>query len=187
MAGPSGAGKTSIADLLIAKGRFSLVRSATTRPPRADGREGEYIYLSEEEFRARLSRGEFVEHTEFSGNMYGTPLSEIVKIASDGKTPILILDMNGISSIQKSPDVDAFSVYIYADISELDRRLFDRGLNANEPAAVTEKRKRKNREDLEALSEKSALFDLVIENKYGEMESVAEQIKSAFFQDFTGA
>ena len=182
LAGLSGAGKSSVADLLSDMGDFMLVRSATTRERRGDGHGAEYIYISREDFLLRAERGEFVEHTEFSGNLYGTPMSELERIASAGKFPVLVLDINGIKSIRKRDDVDTLSVYIQADIDELDRRLEYRGKSAATPAAETEKRKKRNRDDLAEFLKSLYLFDLVIENKTGEIKDTVEKIRREFFK-----
>ena len=51
VAGPSGAGKTTVADGLIESlGNLEMSRSATTREKRGDGRDNEYIYLQKDEF-----------------------------------------------------------------------------------------------------------------------------------------
>ena len=81
LAGPSAVGKTTVADYILKSyPSFSLVRSATTRAKRGDGHDAEYIYLSREEFNARLLSGKMLEHTEYANEMYGTPASEIERI-----------------------------------------------------------------------------------------------------------
>ena len=44
LVGPSAVGKTTVADEIISRGGFSLIRSLTTRAPRGDGHDDEYIY-----------------------------------------------------------------------------------------------------------------------------------------------
>lgn len=182
LAGLSGAGKSSIADLLSESGDFMLARSATTRERRGDGRGEEYIYLSRDEFLRLAESGEFLEYTDFSENLYGTPISELQRIFAAGKIPILVLDINGIKSIRKRAEVDTLSVYIHADIEELDRRLEYREKNSKTPPEQTEKRKQKNRDDAREFSKNRDLFDLVIENKTGKIKDTAEKIRRAFFE-----
>ena len=51
IAGPSGAGKTTVADnLILEEGNLEMSRSATTREKRGDGRDDEYIYLQKDVF-----------------------------------------------------------------------------------------------------------------------------------------
>ena len=78
LVGPSAVGKTTVMSELIRRGpEFEFIRSATTRSPRGDGHDDEYIYLTVDEFRARISTGGMLEYTEYGGNLYGTPASEI--------------------------------------------------------------------------------------------------------------
>ena len=124
LAGPSAVGKTTVAhEILSADSRFSLSRSATTRAPRGDGYDSEYIYLSRTEFERRIASGEVLEYTEYAGAYYGTPHSEIERIDKEGKIPLLILDRQGVASLSHSPLVASCSVYIYDDISVMEERL----------------------------------------------------------------
>ena len=82
LAGPSGAGKTTVFQRVLESSRLPLVRSvsATTRPPRTGERDGvDYHFLSQEEFERRVRRGEFLEHFEVFGRgcWYGTLWSEV--------------------------------------------------------------------------------------------------------------
>ena len=95
IAGPSAVGKTTVMKkILTLYPEFEFVRSATTREARNDSHKSEYIYLSVDEFKKRLSDGKMLEYTEFGGNFYGTPESEIERIFAQGKIPLLILDSN---------------------------------------------------------------------------------------------
>ncbi|MBQ7333510.1 MAG: guanylate kinase, partial [Clostridia bacterium] len=100
LAGASGVGKTSVAaEILSRNDEYRLIRSATTRAPRGDSHDGEYIYVSEEEFKELIFRGELLEYMNYGGNFYGTPVSEINLAFSLGKTPLLILDIEGVKSL----------------------------------------------------------------------------------------
>ena len=93
VAGPSAVGKTTVAHrMLELDSRFEFVRSVTTRPCRADQFDNEYIYITEEEFRHLINTDGVLEYTIYAGNYYGTPRSEIDRIISEGKIPLLILD-----------------------------------------------------------------------------------------------
>ena len=186
LAGASGAGKSSIGELLVSRGGFELARSATTRECRRDGSADEYIYLSRAAFLEGVKRGEFLEYTEFSGNLYGTPLSEINRILASGKIPLLILDMNGIESLKRQSGIDAYSVYIYAPLSVLDERLDRRRVLAKTSPEQTGRRKRQNREDYRSLPEKVRLFDTFVENAEGCRESVADEVFTLFSENSKG-
>lgn len=183
LAGPSAVGKTTVMKQILAqRPDFEFIRSATTRAPRGDGNDGEYIYLSRDEFLSRLEQGKMLEYTEFGGNYYGTPASEIERAFSARKIPVLILDLNGVASLVNGDgDYRTFAVYITADMQTLDERLYERAAMdafSEKAMATLNRRKAQNREDLEKISSRKVLFNLVLKN-----ESVAEcasQILSSF-------
>ena len=101
LAGPSAVGKTTVMKALMSKYEgFDYIRSATTRAPRGDGYDSEYIYLSINDFSSLIKNGGVLEYTEYGGNFYGTPSSEIERIFEDGKIPMLILDINGVKTLK---------------------------------------------------------------------------------------
>ncbi|MBE6645105.1 MAG: hypothetical protein E7612_06995 [Ruminococcaceae bacterium] len=183
LAGPSAVGKTTVMKrILSVYNNFELVRSATTRAPRGDGHDGEYIYLSESEFKSKIENGEMLEYTEYSGNLYGTPYSELKRIFGKGRTPLLILDINGVLSLKNTPrDFKTVAVYITADTEILDARLKKRAEVAGntEAALLTmEKRKMQNHRDLQLVSKLTDKFDAVIRND--DIEICADSINKIF-------
>jgi guanylate kinase len=122
--GPSGAGKgTLIRGLSERIPGVEVAVSATTRPQRpgeVDGRE--YYFLSESTFLAKASAGEFLEHVEFAGGRYGTLASEMQRIAAAGRTCVLELEIEGALDVQERIP-GAVTVFIAADVPELERRL----------------------------------------------------------------
>ena len=82
VSGPSGVGKTTVADILCATGRYGESVSATTRPPRAGEIDGlHYHFLDAVAFEARVQRGDFLEHATVHGYRYGTLRAEVEKYA----------------------------------------------------------------------------------------------------------
>ena len=91
VAGPSGGGKTAVTNLIAQRDpRFTFLRSATTRAKRGDGNDGEYIYLSRDEFLSLEKSGGFVESTEYNGELYGTTVEEVKRAAAEEKIPLLV-------------------------------------------------------------------------------------------------
>lgn len=128
IAGPSAVGKTTVAHrMLELDSRYEFVRSVTTRPRRADQFDNEYIYIKEEEFCHLIATGGVLEHTQYAGSFYGTPRSEIDRITSEGKIPLLILDINGVESLSKNKgDISPCGVYVWDDIDVVTDRLHKR-------------------------------------------------------------
>lgn len=166
--GPSGAGKTTVADALIERlGDLEMSRSATTRQRRGDGRDDEYVYLTVEEFEDSINKGEVLEYTNYSGNYYGTRKCELDRILAEGKKPILVLDYFGARSLKERLDYPVIAIYVYTTLAETQKRLTERDLrsSANEKKLDTlKKRINENVNDYLHLKEFSQLFDLYAEN-----------------------
>ena len=181
LAGPSGVGKTTLGHALLERDkRFELVRSLTSRVPRGDSFDEEYIYVTRDEFLSVAESGGVLEQTEYAGNLYGTPRSEIDRISGEGRIPLLILDLVGVHTIMsKKSDIGVCGIYLVAPDEVLDARLRQR---YGEDVEKLASRLAQNRIDLEnARNMKDELFAF-IENAGGIDESV-DKVVSAF-EDF---
>jgi len=157
--GPSGAGKgTLIRELVGRAPGIAVTVSATTRERRRGEEDGrEYWFLSDEDFLARVGRGEFLEHVEFvSGHRYGTLRSELDRIAANGHVPLLELETEGALRVKHAVP-GAVTIFISARVDELERRLRER---ATESSGEIHERIEHARKQLEQAGE----FDHVIEN-----------------------
>jgi guanylate kinase len=126
--GPSGAGKgTLIKGLLERVPGLEVAVSATTRAQRPGEIDGhDYWFLSDEEFSRRIGAGAFLEHVPYvSGRRYGTLRSEMERIAADGRTCVLELELEGALAVQ-SEVAGSVTIFIAADVQELERRLGER-------------------------------------------------------------
>lgn len=128
LSGPSGVGKTTVAQSLLGDPSFARAVTATTRAPRpgeVDGRD--YRFLGAAEFADAVARGEFLEHAEVHGRRYGTPRSEVERVLAAGRTCLLVIDVQGAATL-RSAGVPALFVFL-APPSEtaLRDRLLGRG------------------------------------------------------------
>lgn len=171
IAGPSAVGKTTVAHAIITlDDRFEFVRSVTTRAPRGDAFDDEYIYITREEFLSLIPVGGVLEHTEYAGALYGTPRSEVERICSEGRVPLLVLDTNGVRSISRFDDIGTCAVYVYDHINVMEQRLYDRFVGSSPTAEGLRKfvsRRDKNVEDYLSLGEYAPHFYSFIENSGG--------------------
>jgi guanylate kinase len=130
--GPSGAGKGTLIKRLVERhSELEVAVSATTRPMRegeVDGRE--YWFLREEEFLARVAAGGFLEHVEYVGGRYGTLASELDRIADEGRTCVLELEIEGALRVQEEVE-GSITLFIAADVPELERRLRERATESS--------------------------------------------------------
>lgn len=107
ISGPSGAGKTSICQGLLEtlpRARWSV--SVTTRPRRGNEVDGEaYHFITRDEYARMVAAGELLEHAEYLGNGYGTPLKPVREAIESGETLILEIDVQGAEQVaRKMPD-----------------------------------------------------------------------------------
>ncbi|MBW7889946.1 MAG: guanylate kinase [Chitinophagaceae bacterium] len=134
---PSGSGKTSIVRYLLDKypQRLGFSISATTRKPRGNEVEGkDYYFLSEEVFKQKIRKNEFVEwEMVYEGKYYGTLESELTRLWGNGKTPVLDIDVKGALHIQQRFPKTAVSIFVEPpSVEELERRLKGRGTESKE-------------------------------------------------------
>ena len=132
LVGPSAVGKTTVAHAMLKmNNKYELVRSVTTREMRDDSFGSEYIYISREEFLHQIEVGGVLEHTEYAGQLYGTPRSEIDRITSEGRVPLLILDLNGANSLFNAEGIAPCTVYLYDELDVMEKRLKARYISDN--------------------------------------------------------
>jgi guanylate kinase len=107
LSSPSGGGKTTIARALLRRRNdLGYSVSCTTRPARADEKEGlDYFFVTRDAFEAARSRGEFAESAEVHGNLYGTLRSEVDRVLASGRHVVMDIDVQGTRQfVQVYPD-----------------------------------------------------------------------------------
>jgi guanylate kinase len=131
--GPSGAGKGTMVEALLARvPRLRLAVSATTRPRRPSEVDGvHYRFLTDAEFDERLAAGDFLEYHVFPwGQRSGTLRSELDRIASEGNVPLLELELNGSLAVKQAMP-SAVTIFVDAPLPELERRLLSRATESS--------------------------------------------------------
>ena len=129
--GTSGEGKSTLAKHLVQRRpELELAISATTRPRRPGEEDGrDYWFLSEEEFDRRLEAGDFLEWVELpwgEGYRSGTLWSELDRIASGGRSPLLEIETGGALAVRDRVPA-AVTIFVTAPSKEeLERRLRSR-------------------------------------------------------------
>lgn len=127
---PTGTGKTTIARALADARPESVAFSisATTRAPRPGEKDGvDYFFLKRPEFERRRARGDFLEWAEYSGNIYGTLLSEVDRITGSGRHVLLDIEVQGARTIREQRR-DVVSIFVLPpSVAVLLERLKGRG------------------------------------------------------------
>ena len=150
LAGPSGAGKTTLARRLVAgSSGYAFSVSATTRAPRRGERDGvDYYFVDRPAFEAMVERGELAEWAEVHGRLYGTPHNELVRARDRGEHVVLDIDVQGARQIRTAVP-DAFMIFVLPPgVDIMMERLRGRGTESPDEVA---RRLRSARLELAAL------------------------------------
>jgi guanylate kinase len=137
LSSPSGAGKSTIARMLLAgDDGIAMSVSATTRPIRPGETDGDdYHFVSDADFDAMVAAGEFLEWAHVFGHRYGTLKREVVKTIEGARDVLLDIDWQGTQQL-KQVDPDIVRVFILPpSMEELERRLRARGTDSDEVIA----------------------------------------------------
>ena len=91
LSGPSGTGKGTVCNALLAKRRDILLSvSWTTRAPRTGEKDGtSYHFKSQDEFETLINNDGFLEYANVFSNYYGTPRSFVDAAIENGTDVIL--------------------------------------------------------------------------------------------------
>ena len=102
---PSGAGKTTLVEALRKSPNLYYSVSCTTRAPRAGEIDGkDYQFLSDADFRTRIEGGDFLEHAEVHGTLYGTLREPVLANLKNGLDILIDIDTQGAATIRTSDD-----------------------------------------------------------------------------------
>ncbi len=160
IAAPSGAGKTSLMRALLERRPgLSFSVSCTTRAPRAHEQDGrDYHFMNRAEFERLIESGEFIEHADVFGNLYGTRRATVEAALAEGRDLILEIDWQGAGQVRERLP-EAIQIFILPPSrAELEARLRKRATDSPEAIA---------RRLAESVSEMSHWqeFDYVIVNR----------------------
>lgn len=174
ISGPSGCGKTTVSDLVVGELGIRRSISATTRSQRPDEIDGkDYRFVSHEEFLEGVARGDYLEHAEYLGNLYGTPRGAIEQAIESDEPILLDIDVQGARQVkQLYPGV--VLIFLMPPSEEvLLERLSSRGTDAPEEI---KKRLERAREEMRRKDD----YQYVVVNE--ELRGTVDQIKGIILE-----
>lgn len=172
---PSGGGKNTIINQLLADSKFAYSISATSRKPRDGETNGKsYWFYSREEFEQRLNGGEFLEWERvYDGEYYGTPRKFAEETVNAGKHVIFDLDIKGALKFKQNFP-DAILIFLLPPSREvLEERLRQR-------KTETEEQISHRMAQVEDECEKAVYYDYAVIND--RLEDTVKKIKEIINQ-----
>ena len=131
LSSPSGAGKTTLVNLLSKKDNFVTSISHTTRNPRpGEEHNKDYFFVEDEEFKRLIKNEEFLEYAKVFNNLYGTTRTPVINNLNAGKNVLFDIDWQGADQIKnKKLDYKLITFFILPPSKEvLFKRLSNRDM-----------------------------------------------------------
>jgi len=121
LSSPSGAGKTTLVNLLAKNNNFEISISHTTRKPRPNESSGkDYYFVSDQEFKRLIKNEEFLEYAKVFNNYYGTTRTPVIDKLNKGKNVLFDIDWQGADQIKnKNLDFKLITFFILPPSKEI--------------------------------------------------------------------
>jgi guanylate kinase len=169
---PSGAGKTTLCKKLVStlpNLRFSV--SYTTRQPRLEEiNNRDYTFISREDFRSMIEKGEFIEWAEVHDELYGTSRKRLEELMESGSDVILDIDTQGAMQIKNKFKEGIYVFILPPSLDILRKRLEDRLTDREE---IIEKRINRAISEIKTYTEYDyVIINDILEKAIKELESI---------------
>ena len=121
LSSPSGAGKTTLVNLLSKNEDFEISISHTTRTPRpGEVPNKDYFFVSDKEFKRLINNQEFLEYAKVFKNYYGTTRTPIINSLNKGRNILFDIDWQGADQIKnKKLDYKLITFFILPPSKEI--------------------------------------------------------------------
>ena len=121
LSSPSGAGKTTLVNLISKENNFEISISHTTRQPRPNESSGkDYYFVSDNEFKRLIKNEEFLEYAKVFNNFYGTTRTPVIDKLNKGKNVLFDIDWQGADQIKnKNLDFKLITFFILPPSKEI--------------------------------------------------------------------
>lgn len=168
LTGKTASGKDTIISKLLSRlPDFKKVVTTTSRAGRPGEKKGvDYFFLSREDFKQKIEKGDFFEYVEYGGNFYGT---EKTQLRDTGQGLIWRIDPSRAGKIRELIDSPVLVIYLTVPDAIVLERLKKRGFNKEEI-------KKRMEDDKIFWEEYKDNYDFVVENVPGKLDETVDKI-----------
>ena len=175
LSSPSGAGKTTLVNLLSKSENFKISVSHTTRKPRpTEVPDKDYYFVSEEEFKRLIKNEEFLEYAKVFNNFYGSTRTPVIDNLNKGKNVLFDIDWQGTDQIKnKKLDYKLITFFILPPSKDV---LFERLSNRDmkDKLIVDERMKQFSRDVLHWINYDYVVINDDIDNCHSKILSLVK-------------
>ena len=175
LSSPSGAGKTTLVNLLSKKDNYIISISHTTRNPRlGEIKNKDYYFVNDKEFQRLIKNEEFLEYAKVFNNYYGTTRTPVIDNLNKGKNVLFDIDWQGADQIKnKKLDFKLISFFILPPSKEvLFQRLSNRDMK--DKLIVEERMKQFERDVLHWINYDYVIINDKLEKCYKKIDNLIE-------------
>ena len=175
LSSPSGAGKTTLVNLLSKKDNHVISISHTTRNPRpGEINNKDYYFVNDNEFKRLIKNEEFLEYAKVFNNFYGTTRTPVIDNLNKGKNVLFDIDWQGADQIKnKKLDFKLISFFILPPSKEvLFQRLSNRDMR--DKLIAEERMKQFERDVLHWINYDYVIINDEIEKCYNKINNLIE-------------
>jgi guanylate kinase len=175
LSSPSGAGKTTLVNLLSKKKNYVISISHTTRDPRpGEINRKDYYFVSDNKFQRLIKNEEFLEYAKVFNNYYGTTRTPVIDNLNKGKNVLFDIDWQGADQIKnKKLDFKLISFFILPPSKEvLFQRLSNRDMR--DKLIAEERMKQFERDVLHWINYDYVIINDEIEKCYNKIDNLIQ-------------
>ena len=175
LSSPSGAGKTTLVNLLAKENNFEISISHTTRQPRPkETLNKDYYFVNNDEFKRLIKNQEFLEYAKVFNNYYGTTRTPVIDNLNRGKNVLFDIDWQGADQIKnKKLDYKLITFFILPPSKKI---LFERLSNRDmkDKLIVEERMKQFERDVLHWINYDYVVINDNLDNCYSKIKNLIE-------------
>ena len=173
LSSPSGAGKTTLVNLLSTQDNFEISISHTTRQPRPNETYNkDYYFVNDDEFKRLINNEEFLEYAKVFNNYYGTTRTPVIDKLNKGQNVLFDIDWQGADQIKnKKLDYKLITFFILPPSKEI---LFERLSNRDmkDKLIVEERMKQFERDVLHWINYDYVVINDNLDNCYSKIKKL---------------